>query len=177
MRLQDIAALPVSDLAHPDGARLLLWTTMPFLPHALKIIHEWGFKYSTSRVWVKTWPKHAHPPWDGQSFAHGSGYEVIGNPEPLIIAKIGHPPSIDPPRPRALIIAPRREHSRKPEEVRDEIRARFDGPRCELFARSPSPGFDVWGNDTNHFNEIEDKAKKESDLPLFSLANHLHSVV
>lgn len=151
MSLADIKALPVRDLAHPDGARLFCWATAPMLPHALETIKAWGFRYSTTRFWVKTWPK-AAPPWTDQSFAFGPGYEVLGNPELLIIAKVGKPAGVPPPRPRALIVAPRREHSRKPEIVRDEIAARFEGPHVELFARESAPGWDSWGNETTKFD-------------------------
>jgi N6-adenosine-specific RNA methylase IME4 len=152
MPLAEIKALPVRDLAHPDGARLLCWATIPMLPHAIETIEHWGFRYSTARVWAKTWPK-AKQPWTDDSFAFGPGYEVLGNPELLIIAKTGKPQPIVTPKPRALIIDPRRQHSRKPDKVRDEIVARFDGPYVELFARESLPSWDVWGNEVNRFNK------------------------
>lgn len=43
--------------------------------------------------------------------------------------------------------APRREHSRKPEEMRAFIEVVSAGPRLEIFARRPSLGWDVWGNE------------------------------
>jgi N6-adenosine-specific RNA methylase IME4 len=49
------------------------------------------------------------------------------------------------------VIAARREHSRKPDCVRDEIVALLDGPRIELFARSLHPGFDAWGDQVTLF--------------------------
>ena len=80
------------------------------------------------------------------------GYEVRGNHEHLIIAKIGKPPGLLPAeKPHALIIAPRREHSRKPDEAREDIAA-LQGPRVELFARQSSGGFDVWGRETSKFD-------------------------
>lgn len=154
MPIKEIRALPVRELAHPEGARLFCWATFPMLPHAIETVTKhWGFKYSTGRVWLKTWRKNAVPPWDEKSFARGSGYEVIGNPEILIIAKIGKPQHLDPPKPFSLIFGPRREHSRKPDSVREEIAARFDGPYVELFARESLPGWDVWGNETTKFNK------------------------
>jgi len=39
-------------------------------------------------------------------------------------------------------------HSEKPEEFRVIIDAIYpNGKRIELFARRPSPGWDVWGNE------------------------------
>lgn len=107
---------------------------------------------------MKTWLSAAAPPWNDQSFAVGPGYEVLGNPEVLIIAKIGKPKGAANPKPRALIIAPRREHSRKPYIVRDEIAEKFEGPHAELFARDTSPSFDVWGNETAKFNQEKEAA-------------------
>lgn len=152
MSLKDIKALPVRDLAHPDGARLFCWATAPMLPHALETIKAWGFRYCTTRFWVKTWLKTASPPWNEQSFAVGTGYEVLGNPELLLIAKIGKPAGATNPKPRALIIAPRREHSRKPYIVCDEIEQKFEGPYVELFARESKVLWDCWGFETEKFN-------------------------
>lgn len=48
------------------------------------------------------------------------------------------------------IISERREHSRKPDEVRERIVQLFGNlPRIELFARQKQEGWDCWGNDTN----------------------------
>ena len=50
----------------------------------------------------------------------------------------------------SVIIAPRREHSRKPDEVRTRIVELFgDVPRVELFARQKTEGWDVWGNEVD----------------------------
>ena len=49
---------------------------------------------------------------------------------------------------KQIIFAPRREHSRKPDEVRDRIiKLVGDLPRIELFARQKVEGWDVWGNE------------------------------
>lgn len=45
-----------------------------------------------------------------------------------------------------VVRAPRREHSRKPDEVRDRIAQLLgDVPRIELFARTRAAGWDAWG--------------------------------
>ena len=47
-----------------------------------------------------------------------------------------------------LIMSPIREHSRKPDEVRDRIVELLgDLPRIELFAREAAPGWDCWGKE------------------------------
>jgi site-specific DNA-methyltransferase (adenine-specific) len=50
----------------------------------------------------------------------------------------------------SIIISPRREHSRKPDEARERIVQLFgDLPRIELFARQEIEGWDFWGNEVN----------------------------
>jgi site-specific DNA-methyltransferase (adenine-specific) len=47
-----------------------------------------------------------------------------------------------------LIFATIREHSQKPDEVKDRILQLVgDLPRIELFAREKTEGWDVWGNE------------------------------
>ena len=46
MSMDDIAALPVADLAAPDCV-LFMWACWPSLPEALSIIEAWGFTYKT----------------------------------------------------------------------------------------------------------------------------------
>lgn len=53
MRTTDIKALPVRDLADPDGCHLYLWTTNNFLPDALEVVEAWGFEYVTTVTWLK----------------------------------------------------------------------------------------------------------------------------
>jgi hypothetical protein len=47
-------------------------------------------------------------------------------------------------------MAPVREHSGKPEEVRQRIERLFPGPYLELYARKPAPGWTCWGNEIPH---------------------------
>ena len=52
MSIEDIIELPVQELAADDCA-LFMWTTHTFLPDALNIIKEWGFKYFCCITWNK----------------------------------------------------------------------------------------------------------------------------
>jgi len=56
----------------------------------------------------------------------------------------------------ALIVAPRREHSRKPDEIYDKIESVCPGPYLELFARSGRAGWTSYGD------ELESEAVAES---------------
>ena len=152
MTIAEIATLPVGELAHPDGCRLVMWITWPQLHRMNELLAAWGFKYCTGRPWLKIWPREEGLILYPDSFATGTGYEVINSSEPMIIAKRGKPQRLGGAKWRGHIIAPRREHSRKPDCVRDEITRLFDGPRCELFARSRHPGFDSWGDQVGLFD-------------------------
>jgi hypothetical protein len=56
---------------------------------------------------------------------------------------------------RELVVSERREHSRKPDEIRDEIvKLCGDVPRVELFCRYPADGWDVWGNEVECTAEL-----------------------
>jgi N6-adenosine-specific RNA methylase IME4 len=54
---------------------------------------------------------------------------------------------------RQLVRSPRREHTRKPDEVRQGIERMFAGPYIELFARETTPGWDSWGNEAGPFDD------------------------
>lgn len=151
MSIAELCALDVRGLAHPDGARLFLWITAPLLNRTPEILKAWGFRYSTCRVWLKTWPKEHGMFLYADSLARGTGYEVQGNVEFLVIGKRGKPQSIKGAPWTSVVISPRREHSRKPDEIRDEIATRLEGPRLEMFARTTVPGWDVAGNETGKF--------------------------
>jgi N6-adenosine-specific RNA methylase IME4 len=142
MPTADICALPVNTLAARDCA-LFLWATFPLLPEAFRAIGAWGFLYKCAAfVWVK--PNRHSPGW-----ASGTGFWTRANAEVCLLATTGRPQR-KANNVRQLIIEPRREHSRKPDEARERILRLFgDLPRVELFARRPAPGWDVWGNEVN----------------------------
>jgi N6-adenosine-specific RNA methylase IME4 len=63
MPFDELAALPIKELAAPTGCHLFAWTSGPFLPQMLKLIEIWKFKYSTRAfTWLKT-----KRSWDGHS--------------------------------------------------------------------------------------------------------------
>ncbi len=64
---------------------------------------------------------------------------------------------------RQMIVAPRREHSRKPAQIHERIEALVEGPYLECFAREPTIGWTIWGDQTDRFNS--------SDFTNFTLAN------
>jgi len=133
----DIKTLPVADWAAPDCA-LFLWATDAALPQALDVLAAWGFVYKTvAFTWAKTTK-------DGAGFPIGCGYWTRANPEQCLLATRGRPQRLSRSVPQ-LLLGPRREHSRKPDEVYERIEALVGGPYLEMFARTPRDGWDSWG--------------------------------
>lgn len=152
MTFAEVAALPVRDLLHPDGGRVLLWITAPLANRIGDLHRAWRLRYSSMLPWIKLWPGE-----DGMfiypgSIARGTGLEVVGNAEYLAILKAGRPQSIKGRPFPGVLHSARREHSRKPADIHSEVEARLAGPYCEIFAREPRAGWDVWGNQTSHFD-------------------------
>jgi len=134
MSLEDICALPVLSLATPAAA-LFMWTTVPHLRESFQVLDAWGFEYKTNIVWVKD--------------KIGLGYFVRNQHELLLIATRGDMPTpLSANRPSSVITAPRREHSRKPDEAYALIERMYpELPRIELFARQTRLGWAAWGNE------------------------------
>lgn len=148
MSLADIKALPVAEWAARDCV-LLLWTTDPLLEKAFEVIDAWGFTYKTVGFhWVKLNKSATEPVYGTSSFFTGLGFWTRANPEICLLATRGSPRRRRPDVPK-LIVSPRREHSRKPDEVYDRIEALCEGPYLEMFARSERPGWFPWGLEAN----------------------------
>src|SRR5690606_6807871 len=96
MSLADIKALPVRDIVAKD-AWLFLWTSGPWLPHAMQVIDAWGFTYSTR---VFTWLK-MKPTQAGQAFMIetdfpiGLGYTSRAQSEIVLLGRRGRPQRVE----------------------------------------------------------------------------------
>ena len=165
MTLDELAALPVQRLAHPEGCALLVWTTGPKLLDTKVLLDAWGFRYVTiAFVWVKRNKDSSRGGLTGTM-----GYYTRPNIEPVLLGIRRKAPPIlshsveqvidgyfphlwdeDFEPPFELddpIVAVRRAHSRKPDEQYDRIERLFAGPYLEMFARGPhSHSWDSWGN-------------------------------
>lgn len=143
MRIEELCALPVADIADRDCA-LFLWATFPQLPEALRLIKAWGFVYKTvAFVWLKQNRK-------ALTWFYGLGFWTRSNAEVCLLATKGHPKRQSAGI-HQLVISPVERHSKKPDEVREKIvELMGDVPRIELFARQQTPGWDVWGNEVEN---------------------------
>lgn len=142
MTTEEMAALPVAHLAAPDCA-LVMWGTFPMMPDAIALLRAWGFVYVTGGAWAKQ-------SRTGTKWAFGTGYVLRSAAEFFVIGKIGNPP-IRSRSVRNLIVAPVREHSRKPDAQYEIVEQLFDGPYCELFSRSNRDGWSSWGDEAGTF--------------------------
>lgn len=158
MTLEQIKALPIRDLIHPKGTVMYFWVIDTHVQMAFDVLAAYGFAYKTvGFYWAKT-------NRDG-SFFTGMGFWTRANPEHAyeayfgeneqeveraFLATVGNPKRTGKDV-RRLIVSPRREHSRKPDEIYNRIEALTDGPYLELFARQHRPGWSQWGDEINKF--------------------------
>jgi N6-adenosine-specific RNA methylase IME4 len=140
----EIKALPVGHLASGNCA-LFLWVTDPFLEEGLATLRAWGFRYaSVAFHWAKRTPLDT-------GWHMGTGYGTRANVETCLLGvngSMGLPKNRDV---RRLVVAPVREHSRKPDRIRSDIERLYEGPYAELFARSRREGWSTWGNEVTRF--------------------------
>jgi N6-adenosine-specific RNA methylase IME4 len=152
----DLEDMPVRLLAAND-CWLFMWATFPCLPQALKLMDEWGFTYSTGLAWAKQSKRSGDKDMDDpdHKLAFGTGYIFRSAAELLLMGRRGKPKLFKREGSRSirnLIVAPVREHSRKPDSVYDMIELRVPGPYVELFSRSSRAGWAAWGNETGKYD-------------------------
>lgn len=150
MNLDDIKKLPVGLLAAPNCV-LLMWTTDPMLRKSFEVLDAWGFEYKTiGFTWAKT-DRGNQLTWAPRYFT-GMGYWTRANSEMCLLATRGKPKRISASVDR-LIVSPRREHSRKPDEFFERVERLVPGPYLELFAREHrGEKWDSWGNEVGKFD-------------------------
>ena len=140
MTLEEIAALPVRDLAAPD-AHLYLWVPDRLLIDGVGalVAKAWGFNPGRLLIWHKT----------------GFGLGTFPRPQheamivcrrgklPFTVADEGSVQTWKLPYENGA-----RKHSAKPDGALDLIERASPGPRVELFARRERFGWDTWGDES-----------------------------
>lgn len=129
--------LQLDFICAPDCA-MIMWATFPKLPSAMALLAAWGFGYRSGGAWAKL-SKSGAP-------AFGPGYLYRSAAELWLLGVRGSP-DVRSHSVRNLILAERREHSRKPDQMHEDIERLFAGPYLELFARRQRPGWQAWGNE------------------------------
>lgn len=127
-------------MAAPD-CHLFMWTTQKFLPFALSLAEGYGFKYCFMMTW--------HKP---------GGFQPVGlaqfNSEHVIYSRKGSPSFADTKDFPICFNAPRRQHSRKPDEFYALIKRVTAGPRVDIFSREKRDGFAQFGNEPGRFTAV-----------------------
>lgn len=141
MPVEEIAALPVADLADKD-AHLYLWTTQKYLPDAYEVARRWGFSVSCALVWCKA------------PTGFGIGGTFMSSVEFALFCRRGSLKANTRIRSQ-WFEWPRGQHSAKPEAFIDMVEQVSPGPYVELFARRHRLGWDVWGNESANTAQLE----------------------
>jgi N6-adenosine-specific RNA methylase IME4 len=154
MSFDELAALPLRDLAHPEGCHLFAWTSGPHLPRACELLECWGFKYSSvAFTWVKLRGSLNSDQFYllTESDLHtGLGLTTRKGTELVLLGRRGNCRRIAKDV-REVILAPVREHSRKPDEFYRRVERYCGGPYADLFSRTRLVGWDAWGDQVDMF--------------------------
>lgn len=124
-----------------DSAHCYMWYTNNFLPDALWLLEQLGFRYVTQLTWAKS--------------RIGIGQYFRGQTEHVLFGVRGeHIPTngtwstllggdiiSHPTDERGRVI-----HSRKPDHLHTLIEQASPGKWLEIFARQSRPGWETWGN-------------------------------
>lgn len=142
LSVKDMCAMPIASIAAAQSY-LFLWVPSALLVEGLQVVAAWGFRYTTTMIWVK----------EGETGkTHiGMGHHVRNAHEIVLIANRGGITSADRSIP-SFIKAPRTKHSTKPEAFSEAFERIGPAPRLELFARRVRPNWLCWGN------EIDERA-------------------
>jgi N6-adenosine-specific RNA methylase IME4 len=139
MKAQDIAALPVGDLALPDCS-LYLWTVNAYIEQAYAVARAWGFSPSTLCIWAKN-------PMGG-----GLGGTFGITTEYFLYARRGKPQDHRVTGTwfnwKRRYVNGKPSHSTKPDAFYDLVEQVSPGPYLELFARRARLGWNYWGDES-----------------------------
>lgn len=146
------AECPIGTLAAPDCV-LFLWTTVPMLAEAMKLLGFWGFRYVSNFDWRKD--------------RAGTGYWSRNRHEHLLVAVKGNPPAPAPGTQfDSSIEAPVGAHSVKPDAFYEIIETYYPNlPRIELHARRRRDGWDAWGLEAPEDAETPVSRETPPDTP------------
>jgi N6-adenosine-specific RNA methylase IME4 len=154
MTVEEICALPVSDLVATGGAVLLfLWITVPHLMRVSEVFRAWGRVVCEDPEYgiiKEPWAYVSNYNWDKVNI--GPGRWNRNQHEHLLIAKIGSMPAPLPAdRVRSNYSEASTAHSAKPDYFAELIERQYPQLRkIELFRRGPArPGWSAWGNESN----------------------------
>jgi len=142
---EEIFSFPVSKLAS-DNSVIFLWCPNSFTKNGILTMENWGFRFILPLTWVKM---------KNGRLQMGLGNYFRNCGEILLFGMKG----IVKPDSRSLLtafIAPREEHSKKPDIAYKIVEEYTSGPRLDMFARDKRIGWDVWGDEVEGDIELVD---------------------
>jgi N6-adenosine-specific RNA methylase IME4 len=150
LSIDDLCQWPIGDLADPSGCLVVLWSTWALAAQGehTRMLKAWGLIPSSGGSWAKI-TRNGLP-------SFGTGYVLRDACEPYFTARGGKrlPAGLRHTE-RNLILAERREHSRKPDEMHEMLeRLAPTARKAELFARATRPGWESFGNEVDKFDRM-----------------------
>lgn len=143
----ELREFPIQQLLNKKAV-IFMWATSPRLDFAIQLLSDWGLHYrGVAFTWVKT-KKDGITPIGAQGVRPSvvkptAEYVLVasnvakGRPLPLADESVSN-----------IVLAPKTEHSRKPDEIHRRIERLYpNATKLELFARRQMDGWKVWGNE------------------------------
>ncbi len=139
----EIAELPVESLV-ADDAILFMWCIDSRIPKIAELMKSWGFNYKCVGF---VWGKKAKTT---EGFNGGFSSYTKRDCEFCFIGTRGKYLNLKRSV-NQILLEPKDAHSKKPNEIKDRILDLCgDLPRLEMFARSSTEGWDVFGNEVDN---------------------------
>jgi N6-adenosine-specific RNA methylase IME4 len=135
MSTDELAAMPVPSLAHPDGCLFWIWTTWPMIRDGVahEVLKSWGQRWVGEVVWEKP--------------GLGPGQWLRPATEILTLSVTGKPRLMETTGLRAHFTAERGRHSEKPDFSYEFVERVSPPPRLEMFSRKARAGWLRWGDE------------------------------
>jgi N6-adenosine-specific RNA methylase IME4 len=155
LTIVELMTWPIAELAADDcWLWLWLWLSGVHLPAVADLMRSWGFKYSgVGLTWLKMrrrWQPNLFGGFATSDIHFGLGHTTRKSTETCFLGRRGQPKRVSRSV-REVIVAPIREHSRKPDEQYERIESFCEGPRLEIFARQRVNGWRSWGAEVDKF--------------------------
>jgi len=166
MSISEIAALPVRELADPEGCVLALWVPGSMLKHGLDVMESWGFVHKQIFVWVKLKKNHNKEKdinkitrvGMGRLFRQSHEIALIGTSGKTVYKKLENKGQ------RSVMFDLNKGHSIKPDILHKRLEKMFpDTNKLELFARRKIENWTTLGN------AIDGRSLKDSMQELIDL--------
>jgi N6-adenosine-specific RNA methylase IME4 len=151
----DIAALPISQLANPAGCLLALWVPSSMMEMGLRVMHAWGFSFKQTFVWIKLKKDFAsEEDWNrgtrvgmGRLFRQSHEIALIGTSGKSVYNLLENKSQ------RSVAFDLNAGHSIKPNTLQERLEIMFPNAAClELFARRVRPGWTCVGDTITGFD-------------------------